>query len=290
MHLILIILIILELVLVGIVFMRAYKVYSGFVQEHRQSLKLGFLAPVSLWLMDRYRLADRLTDAVSKVHQQMIGLYGAKHALIRTKCFIADALSLCIVIMIGSTAVAILADGNGEMLIYGTVLMLFIPFLMYKDASNRLRQKKRQMLLELPEVLNQIVLLVNAGETAQKALLRCIENKTDFTQSPLLAELAIAAHEIRMNGSFAKSMEDFNKRCGVQEVSLFTTTLLLNYKRGGDELVVSLKELSTTLWDKRKSLAKTLGEEASSKMVFPMVLIFMVVMVVVAAPALMLMG
>nr|WP_249866162.1 type II secretion system F family protein [Paenibacillus konkukensis] len=102
--------------------------------------------------------------------------------------------------------------------------------------------------------------------------------------------MAVAAHEIRMNGSFAKAMEDFNKRCGVQEVSLFTTTLLLNYKRGGDELVMSLKELSVTLWDKRKSLAKTLGEEASSKMVFPMVLIFMVVMIIVAAPAILTMG
>ncbi|MDQ0888523.1 hypothetical protein QFZ81_003611 [Paenibacillus sp. V4I9] len=36
-------------------------------------------------------------------------------------------------------------------------------------------------------------------------------------------------------------------------------------------------------------MSRTLGEEASSKLVFPMVLIFVVVMVIVAAPALLMM-
>lgn len=71
---------------------------------------------------------------------------------------------------------------------------------------------------------------------------------------------------------------------------MFTTTLLLNHKRGGEELVLSLRELSVILWDKRKALARTLGEEASSKLVFPMVLIFFIVMVIVASPALMMMS
>ena len=75
-------------------------------------------------------------------------------------------------------------------------------------------------------------------------------------------------------------MEDFNKRCGVQEVSLFTTTLLLNYKRGGDEAGDVIERTFIYIMGQRKPIAKTLGEEASSKMVFPMVFIFFVVMVV----------
>lgn len=268
----------------------AYSQYSGFVKEQGRHLKLIWLAPFALYVMDRLRLADRFADMVSRVHLQMIGLHGSKHALIRTKCFMADVISISMAVLVGCTLLGVLTDGNSELLGYGLVLVLFLPFLLYKELAGQLRKKKRQMLLELPEMLNQIVLLVNAGETVQKALQRCIENKPNIERSPLLTELAIAAHDIRMNTSFNKAMEDFNKRCGLQEISLFTTTLLLNYKRGGDELVVSLKELSSTLWEKRKSLAKTLGEEASSKMVFPMVLIFLVVMVVVAAPAILLMN
>ncbi|SFL83724.1 tight adherence protein C [Paenibacillus sp. 1_12] len=269
--------------------MLATPVYKGFVKDNQMYLKPSVAAPVSLWLMDKLRIADRLPESISRIHHIMFGLYGSKTAMIRTKCFIAGVFTYSILIVIGSTFLGWASDVGAEMLGYGGGLVIFLPFLLYKNLASQLLKKKRQMLLDLPEMVNQIVLLVNAGETVQKALLRCIERNPNVQQSPLLSELAIAAYEIGMNASFTKSMEDFNKRCGIQEVSLFTTTLLLNYKRGGDELVMSLKELSFTLWEKRKAIAKTLGEEASSKMVFPMVFIFMVVMIVVAAPAILMM-
>ncbi|MEK3723497.1 type II secretion system F family protein [Paenibacillus sp. FSL H8-0034] len=279
-----------ELVIAGVILMLANPLYKGFVKEHQVLLKPTIVvAPVSLWLMDKLRVADRLPESISKIHHIMFGLYGSKTAMIRTKCFIVGILSYSILIIIGSTFLGWASDVGAEMLAYGSGLLLFLPFLLYKNLASQLLKKKRQMLLDLPEMVNQIVLLVNAGEAVQKALMRCIERNPNVQQSPLLRELSIAAYEISMNASFTKSMEDFNKRCGIQEVSLFTTTLLLNYKRGGDELVMSLKELSFTLWEKRKSIAKTLGEEASSKMVFPMVFIFLVVMVVVAAPAILMM-
>ncbi|PZE21817.1 type II secretion system F family protein [Paenibacillus xerothermodurans] len=279
-----------ELLLVVFLLSLASAKYKGFVRQHRQYIKMSVLAPCSFWLMDRLRLTDHLSDTLARIHQLMVGLHGSKTALARTKCFAAHVLSLIMVALIGSTLLAWASEGGVETLLYCCILISLMPFVLFKELTGRLQKRKRSMLLELPEMLNQIVLLVNAGETVQKALLRCVESRASVADSPLFTELAQAAHEIGMNASFAKSMEDFNKRCGVQEVSLFTTTLLLNYKRGGDELVMSLKELSFTLWEKRKSLAKTLGEEASSKMVFPMVLIFLVVMVVVAAPAVLMMG
>jgi tight adherence protein C len=278
-----------ELLATGAFLMRAYRPYSNFAMAHRSYLNPYFLAPLSLWLMDKWKITDRIPESISNIHHIMLGLHGSKTAVVRTKCFIVQLLSFCVLIVIGSTFLGWATEAGVEMLGYGGGLMLFLPFLLVKNLAIQLQKKKRQMLLDLPEMVNQIVLLVNAGESVQKALMRCIERNPNVLQSPLLTELATAAYEISMNASFTKSMEDFNKRCGMQEVSLFTTTLLLNYKRGGDELVMSLKELSFTLWEKRKAIAKTLGEEASSKMVFPMVFIFLVVMVVVAAPAILMM-
>lgn len=71
---------------------------------------------------------------------------------------------------------------------------------------------------------------------------------------------------------------------------MFTTTVLLNYKRGGHDLTVALRNLSKDLWERRKAVSRILGEEASSKLVFPMALIFLIVIVIVAAPAMMMMG
>jgi tight adherence protein C len=87
--------------------------------------------------------------------------------------------------------------------------------------------------------------------------------------------------------SFQQAFENFSKRCAVQEVSIFTTTVLLNYRRGGADFVLSLRDLSRMLWEKRKAISRTHGEQASSKLVFPMVVIFLIVIVLVGTPALM---
>ncbi|MBC8081218.1 MAG: hypothetical protein H7X86_12805 [Gorillibacterium sp.] len=146
--------------------------------------------------------------------------------------------------------------------------------------------------------MSKIVLLVNAGDTVQQAIGRCatpigedqaISKEKKVSTSPLHRELSVLIHDLGNNLSFSVALENFSKRCSVQEVSLFTNTVLLNYRRGGEDFVTSLRELNRVLWEKRKSLAKTLGEEASSKLVFPMVLIFLVVTVIVAAPAILMM-
>lgn len=54
--------------------------------------------------------------------------------------------------------------------------------------------------------------------------------------------------------------------------------------------MLALMDLSRSLWERRKAICKTLGEQASSKLVFPMVLLFMVVVILVGAPAFMMMN
>lgn len=200
-----------------------------------------------------------------------------------------------------------LAAGDEALLVAGLGAAVLLPFFLLRQLDSRIRAKKRQILIELPELLSKLILLVNAGDTVQQAIGRCVAHPADSAKDkvkdsakkaadeasalhPLDRELAVLVRDMGNGLSFSIALEHFSKRCGVQEVTLFTNTVLLNYRRGGDDFVTSLRELNRVLWDKRKALAKTLGEEASSKLVFPMVLIFVVVMVVVATPAILLMS
>lgn len=173
-------------------------------------------------------------------------------------------------------------------LLSALILAVFVYIYHIRSLDDRLKRKKRRILTELPELLNKLVLLVNAGETVQGALFRCLPE--DPKDSPLYLELQKMVNDLSNNHSLQQVMEEFGKRCSIQEVSLFTTTVLLNYRRGGEDFVHSLRELNRGLWEKRKALAKTLGEEASAKLVFPMVGIFLIVTVIVAAPAVLLMN
>ncbi|MEH7087353.1 type II secretion protein F, partial [Neobacillus drentensis] len=67
----------------------------------------------------------------------------------------------------------------------GAVLAVLVPVAMVKDLTKRVVRREQDLLIELPEFLNQMILLVNAGETVQKALMQCIERKKTQADHPL---------------------------------------------------------------------------------------------------------
>ncbi|OBY77791.1 hypothetical protein BBG47_20080 [Paenibacillus sp. KS1] len=270
-------------------FLLAGQRYKSFLAEYTGKFQLEFMAPASLYIIDRFRLMDRLHTRMNGAHQKIIMLYGVQKGLQHTKLFMAQLLSLIMIVLLLALGLSIAAEGELILAVMGLLFAVVTPVLMVRDLDTKIKKRKQEILLELPEFLNKVTLLVNAGETVQKAILHCVDQAKQPDRSPLYMELKEVANQLRNNYSFAQALEDFSKRCSIQEVSVFTTTVLLNYRRGGEEFVIALQELSRSLWEKRKAISRTLGEEASSKLVFPMVIIFMVVMVVVAAPAIMMM-
>jgi tight adherence protein C len=242
------------------------------------------------WI-DRFEPDRFFPQAVAKIKQKMAILYGIRNCALETRKFLARLLLTFLSFLLFIAVMGFLLGGDLLLWLSGFIVALIFPYLLIQDIDRKMKKRRQKILLEIPELLNKITLLVNAGETMQQAILKCTERSEQGgirTSSPLLQELSQVANAVSNNYSFQQAMEEFNKRCGVQEVSIFVTTVLLNYRRGGDELVLTLRELARELWEKRKALIRTLGEEASSKLVFPMVLVFLVVMVIVAAPAAML--
>lgn len=248
------------------------------------------LLPVSLFIISRTGLMDKLPAAMTRLHLRMVAYYGRNATIELTRLFVAQMISSGILIFLLCAAIAAVSEDTATLLIGGFVLAILFPFLEVRSLDKKIQNRKRGMLLELPEFLSKLTLLVNAGETVQGAIGRCVAGKQGTELSPLYKELTIMHNELKNNQPFTKSLEEFSKRCALAEISLFTTTVLLNYRRGGEDFVLALRELTRTLWEKRKALAKTLGEEASSKLVIPMVITFMIVMVIVAAPAMLIMN
>ncbi|MDB5053106.1 MAG: type secretion protein [Bacilli bacterium] len=262
------------------------------MKKENSSILVARLLPFSIYILQRSRFMERFPLYITKLHLKYVAYYGINHSMEQSKQYIARMMTYMLLSLSFFTLIGIMFDIS--FLAYGCILTVFIPMASIHDLNKKIKRKKRRMLLELPEFLNKLTLLVDAGETVQKAISRCVEHKQKqgiFAESdPLYYELSLMAMELRNNRSFQHVLEDFSKRCNVQEISIFTTTVLLNYRRGGIEFVYALRDLSRIIWDKRMMLTKTLGEEASSKLVFPMVLIFFIVMVIVAAPAILIMN
>ncbi|SFM23053.1 tight adherence protein C [Gracilibacillus orientalis] len=272
--------------LVIICFIFAGSKYKLFIEENQADFQFLFLAPASLWLIDRTNLFERLSSYITPVQHKVAILYSAgKKVPQYTKMFMAQMISIVLLCLAGGSLFAVLNGGDTRFVVFAVVLAILIPIVSVKKLDEKMEKRKQDIIIELPEFASKIALLVNAGETVQQAIVRCTMMKADIDH-PLYRELTDAVTKIKNGDSFNGVMEDFSKRCGVQEVSIFTTTILLNYKRGGNQLSLSLREISRDLWEKRKSISKKRGEEASSKLIFPMMLIFIAVLIIVAYPAL----
>lgn len=256
--------------------------------QAEQYLKQLCLIHPFMRLLERLRLFDSLQLPISSYHMKLLVLMESDWTIERTKAEAVAAfgtgyasLTVCAWLSVLGQEPVLLAMG----VVFGIVLTLR-PFV---EAGRRVERRKQQMITELPDMLSKLMLLVGAGETVQQALTRCLEGK-DPKEHPLYKEWGAAVISLRNGQAFSAAIERFNRRCSVQEVSIFTTVLLLNYRRGGEHFVLALRELSYSLWEKRKAIARSRGEEASSKLVFPLVGILLVLMVLVAAPAVLLMS
>ncbi|MFC5470346.1 type II secretion system F family protein [Cohnella suwonensis] len=175
-----------------------------------------------------------------------------------------------------------------NLLVVGLALGGCMPFLRLKELSGSVAKRRQSILLALPDLLGKLLLMVDAGENAMKAFAKAVEQAPD-REHPLYVEAKSALEAIGRGESMTIAFEEMGRRCAVPEVKLFATTLIINARRGGDAFVPAMKELTRQMWEKRKAIARTLGEQASSRMAFPLTVIFLIIMALVGAPAVLMM-
>lgn len=153
------------------------------------------------------------------------------------------------------------------------------------ELKKKVRIRKEQIELEFPSFLYKLVLLLNAGLTLLGAWERAVSGKD--RNSPLYKELNFVLMEIKGGKSEVQAYEDLARRCKSPEIIKFVTIIIQNTKKGSYELAAILRKQAQECWDSRKHYAKKLGEEASTKMLLPMMLMFIAILMIVAAPAIM---
>ncbi|CAM3324389.1 type II secretion protein F [Paenibacillus taichungensis] len=254
-----------------------------------EGIRLKKLHGPFLFLLDKFEVGRRLPVLMFRMQHAIQKMYGIQHSGEKTMLYCAEMLTYSWLMLLVGCLLALVGDMGLGGMVGGLALGAALPFALYKDLNTKVQRRDQDILMELPELLNRIVLLVGAGETVQRALVHCVASQGERNH-PLYNELRKMVGDWNNGYSFQQSFEQFSRRCGVQEVTIFTTTVLLNFRRGGGDFVLALRDLSHVLWEKRKAVSRAKGEQASSKLVFPMVLIFFSIVVMIGAPAFMMMN
>ena len=170
--------------------------------------------------------------------------------------------------------------------------MLFRSLLYALEIQNREKEKeirKRQMLLDYPEIVNKMTLFLGAGMTAKRAWRKVAEDygrqKEVWGERYAYEEMKYTCHEMDSGVTESQSYENFGRRCDIQVYIRFGALLSQNLRKGTKGLSQLLKLESMQAFEERKARAKRLGEEAGTKLLLPMFLMLAIVLVIVIVPA-----
>ena len=83
----------------------------------------------------------------------------------------------------------------------------------------------------------------------------------------------------------AEAYMHFGRRCHLRQYTKLCTLLVQNLRRGNDTLLQVLQEEAESSFEERKNLARELGEEAGTRLLFPMMIMLGITMLIIIVPA-----
>lgn len=112
-----------------------------------------------------------------------------------------------------------------------------------------------------------------------------LQKKRSKGQDILWKELLIVCNKLQNGIREEEVYAEWGKACGEKFYRKLSFLLIVNLKRGNQEMLSCLQKETYRNWELQQEQMKKQGEEASTKLLFPMALFLVVVMMLVIFPA-----
>ena len=205
----------------------------------------------------------------------------------------SNAAQMYLAIKVAMLGIGALAGGGFGMLAYGLTqkgyfsiaisagVCFYLPELILRLMAS---SRKQKIFLSLPDVLDLLVVCVEAGLGLDAGLRRITEELQD-THRVLCDELALCNMQIQMGRVRRDVLHDLGVRTGVDDVKSLAA-MLIQAERFGSSIAQALRVQSESMRVKRRQLAEEKAQKTAVQMLFPMVLfIFPGIFVVLVGPA-----
>src|SRR5438309_11753158 len=160
----------------------------------------------------------------------------------------------------------------------GAIVGLYAPVFWLRWRRN---QRRSEIQIDLPDVIDVLVVCVEAGLTFEAAIEKVVE-KYDHA---LANEFGRAMQEIRLGRPRLDALNDMGQRTGVEELNHFVQAIIQSEQLGSGVSRI-LRIQSDEMRLKRLVMAQERGARASLKMLLPMLgCIFPTLWVILLGPA-----
>lgn len=159
-----------------------------------------------------------------------------------------------------------------------------------RELHKEYERRNQQLLLEYPEFVSKLQLLLCSGMSVRSAFARMGKEYQNRKKKGgriqyVCEELLLAVRKMENGMPETEALKFFGERCSLFCYKKLVSLILQNLKKGSDGLREAMMNESRSAFEERKQTARRLGEEAGTKLLLPMMLMMGIVLVIIVIPA-----
>lgn len=180
--------------------------------------------------------------------------------------------------------------------LFFSIFVIVLLLLREKENMKKKEKNRRDRLMRsYPWFVNELLLLMGAGLQVKNVFQIMIEeygkenkdNSSVKDKMPLIEEIRVARHSMELGMPEEQVYYRLGRRLKLPCYIKLMTLLEQNVKKGAKGISSVFEQEELTAFEERKNLAKRYGEEASTRLLGPMILLLLVVMLMIMIPAFM---
>ena len=174
------------------------------------------------------------------------------------------------------------------------IVIIFLPFAVFfskhQEKEKKKKQREEELLAAYPQVVTKLTLYTGAGLSLRGAWERLAAEyraklESEGKQNAISEEVLLLAGELKNGTSEARAYEAFGRRIALKPYMRCASLLVSQLQKGSGGLRKSLEVEVGLAWEMHREQAAKKGEEAQTKLLFPMMGMLFLVMAVVMIPA-----
>ncbi len=214
-----------------------------------------------------------------KLRKEISILYGEKYADYYLRVIHSQQVTMALSLIVLSFAMYGLADDILALLVVW--MFAFAAYYYFGTVTgNKIMSRSEEMMGDFSEVISKLALLTNAGMIFREAW----EEVAYTGDRALYLEMQASIDEMSNGYAEVDALFRFGTRCVVPEIKKFTSTVVQGITKGNSELSVMLQNQSKEVWNLRRQTIRRQGEKASSKLMIPIMIMFVGILVMILIP------
>lgn len=214
-----------------------------------------------------------------KLRKEISVLYGDKYADYYIRVIYSQKVTM------GLTCLTLVAPmyglANSAAAAFVMLLFAFVAYYYFGTVTEKkILKRSEEMLSDFSNVVSKLALLTNAGMIMREAW----EEVAYTGETTLYKEMQTTVNEMNNGVSEIDALFNFGTRCIIPEIKKFTSTIVQGIVKGNSELTFMLQEQSKEVWSAKKQNVRRQGEKAASKLLIPILIMFVGILIMILIP------